>query len=117
MVGFGKFYWPLSKGKEGKAYILLYACTIMRGFYLDLLSSLETSECLDSLEQFIASRGRPERIFSDNGRTFVGIAKWIKALMRRDKLQYYLARQKIKSSKWFATWENRDMFVEVDCPG
>ena len=92
----GPIRYRVSKGKEGKAYILLYACSITRGIYLDLLSSLETSECLDSLEQFIARRGRPERIFSDNGSTFVGAAKWVKALMQSEKLQDYLARQRIK---------------------
>ena len=39
----GPIRYRVSKGKEGKAYILLYACSITRGIYLDLLSSLQTS--------------------------------------------------------------------------
>ena len=34
------------KGHEGKAYLVLYACSLTRGIYLELLSSLETSEFL-----------------------------------------------------------------------
>ena len=67
-----------SRKCERKAYILLYACSLNRGIYMDLLPNLETSECLHSLKGFIARRGRPNRIYSDNGRTFAGAAKWIR---------------------------------------
>ena len=92
----GPIRYRITKEKEGKAYVLLYACSFTRGIYLDLLPRLETSECLDSLEQFIARRGRPERIYSDNGSTFVGAAQWIKAVMSDEELQDYLSQWKIK---------------------
>ena len=57
---------------EGKAYVLLYACSLTRALFLDLLPNLETMKFLGSLKRFIARRGRPERIYSDNGRTFLG---------------------------------------------
>ena len=74
----GPLRYRISKQREGKAYVLLYACSLTRGIYLDLVPNLETTECLLSLKQFIARRGRPDRIYSDNGRTFVGAAKWMK---------------------------------------
>ena len=63
----GPIRYRVSKQREGKAFVLLYACGLTRGIYLDLLPNLETAECLKSLKQFIARRGRPERICSDNG--------------------------------------------------
>ena len=63
----GSIRYRVSKQREGKAYVLLYACSLARGIYLDLLPNLETAECLKSMKQFIARRGRPERIYSDNG--------------------------------------------------
>ena len=63
------------KGQEGKAYVVLSACSLTRGIYLELLSSLETSEFLRSLKRFIVRGGRPEKIYSDNDRTFVAAAK------------------------------------------
>lgn len=76
--------------------MLLYACSFTRGMYLDLLPNLEMTECLDSLERFVARRGRPERIYSDNGATFIGAAKWVKAVMRDEQLQGYLAKNRIR---------------------
>ena len=63
---------------EGKAYVLLYACSLTRALFLDFLPSLETTEFLASLKRFIARRGRPQKMYSDNGKTFVVAAKWIK---------------------------------------
>jgi hypothetical protein len=91
----GPLRYRKSKGKEGKAYILLYACCLTHGVYLELLPNMETSECLNSLQRFIARRGRPERIYWDNGATFVVAAKWVKMVKQDEKLQGYLARNGI----------------------
>ncbi|XP_078365845.1 uncharacterized protein LOC144650069 [Oculina patagonica] len=53
---------------EGKAYVLLYACSLTRALFLDLLPNLETKEFLASFKNFIARRGRPKKVYSDNGR-------------------------------------------------
>ena len=92
----GPLRYRISKGKEGKSYVLLYACSLTRGIYLDLLPSLEMPECLDSLQRFIARRGRPERIYSDNGATFIGAAKWVRMVMRNEPVQSYLAKYGIR---------------------
>ena len=82
----GPLRYRISRQREGKAYVLLYACSLTRGVYMDLLPNLETGECLRSMKKFIARRGRPERIYSDNGRTFVGAAKWVRAVMKDERL-------------------------------
>ena len=92
----GPIRYRVSKQREEKAYVLLYACSLTRGIYLDLLPNLETAECLRSLKKFIAHRGRPERIYSDNGRTFVGAAEWMKTVMKDERLQTYLSTNQIK---------------------
>ena len=66
----GPLRYRKSKGKEGKAYILLYACSLTRGVFLDFMPNMEMTKCLYSLQRFIARRGRPERIYSDNESTF-----------------------------------------------
>ena len=81
---------------EGKAYVLLYACSLTRALFLDLLPSLETTEFLASFKRFIARRGRPQKVYSDNGKTFVGAVKWIKQVMRDEKFQNFLAHQAIQ---------------------
>ena len=82
--------------QDGKAYLLLDACSLTRGIYLDLLSSLETSKFLRSLKRFIARRGRSEKIYSDNGRTFVAVAKWLKAVMADKKVHDFLSLKRIQ---------------------
>ena len=74
------------KNLEGKAYITLYACSLKRRIYLDLLPSLDTSEFIRSLKRFIAPRGRPMKISSDNGRMLVGAAKWLETVMADERL-------------------------------
>ncbi|KAK3730502.1 hypothetical protein QZH41_015700 [Actinostola sp. cb2023] len=80
--------YRIAQHREGKGYVLLYTCSLTRGVYLDLHPNLETSECLLSLKRFVARRGRPDRIYSDNARTFVGAANW----MARDKRLFNLSR-------------------------
>ncbi|XP_068704661.1 uncharacterized protein [Montipora foliosa] len=81
--------------KEMKAYIVLYACSLTRAVHLDLLPSQSTDEFLSSLKRFISRRGRPEKIFSDNGKTFVAAAKWLRNVMKDERLNDFFARQEI----------------------
>ena len=60
---------------ESKAYLALYGCSLTRAVHLDLLKSLEAQEFIGSLKRFIARRGRPEVMYSDNGATFKATAK------------------------------------------
>ena len=83
--------------------------------YLDLMPNLETAAFLRSLKKFIDRRGRPERIYSDNGRTFVRAAKWIREVMKDERLHNYLSTKKIK---WQfnlsrAPWWGRGQFEKM----
>ena len=63
---------------------------------MDLLPSLDTSELIRSLNRFIARRGRPMKIYSDNGRTFVGATKWLETVIADERLNDFLCRLGIK---------------------
>ena len=78
------------KNKEAKSYIVLYSCSLTRCAFLDLLPSLETTEFLKSLKRFIARRGRPSIIYSDNGSTFLAASKWLKCVRRDEELNNFL---------------------------
>ena len=79
-----------------KAYILLYACSLTRAIHLELLPNQTAEEFLLSLKRLITPRGRPEKIYSDNGRTFVAGAKWLKKVMRDEAMQNMVTRREIK---------------------
>lgn len=70
---------------EGKACILQYPCSLAHAVYVDLVPNLETTEFIRSLKCFIARRGRPQCIYSDNGKTFVGASKWIQQVMKDER--------------------------------
>ena len=55
------------------AYLVLYGCSL-----LAVLQSLELNDFLHSLKRFIARRGRPRLIYSDNGETFKDAEKRLK---------------------------------------
>ena len=91
----GPIAYKISKKKEGKAYILLFACSLTRAVHLELLTDQTTEGFIRCLKRFIARRGRPNKPYSDNGRSFVSAAKWLKSIMKNDKTQDYLANHNI----------------------
>ncbi|XP_068708134.1 uncharacterized protein [Montipora foliosa] len=91
----GPIKYRKSSRAEGKAYLVLYTCSLTRALYLEMLPNLETTTFMASLKRFIARRGRPSKIFSDNGRTFVGAAKLLKEIQKDEQMQDYLASEKI----------------------
>ena len=91
----GPIKFKATEKREGKAYLILYACSLTRALYLDLARSLEASEFLVSLKGLIARRGRPCTIYSDNGSTFIGAAPWSKQVQNDEKLNDFLAHHQI----------------------
>ena len=74
----------------------MYACSLTKGLFLVVLPNLETNEFLRSLKQLIAHQGHPAKIYSDNGKTFIGAERWLKQVMRDEKMQDYLAHENIE---------------------
>ena len=58
--------------REVKVYGCLFTCMSTRACHLELLDDLSTDHFIMALKRFIARRGRPQSIHSDNGTNFVG---------------------------------------------
>ena len=84
-----------NKKKEEKAHVVLYSCCQTRGVFLEVLPSLETPEFLQSLKRLIARRGRPSRIYSDNGSTFKAAAKWLRKVKEDERFHEFLSDRSI----------------------
>lgn len=82
------------KGSDGsadqKVWICLYTCCVVRAVHLDLVPNMSTPTFICSLKRFAARRGLPSKIVTDNGKTFKGAAKILKAVMSHDDVQQYL---------------------------
>lgn len=92
----GPIKYRVTKKTEGKAYITLYACSLTRTLYLELTTRMVPDEFIPTLKRLIARKGRPEKIYSDNAKTFVAAANWLKKAQQDEKFHHFLAREKIK---------------------
>ena len=92
-AGLGKYLQKPKK--EHKAYVVLYSCSLTYGVFLELLSNLETKEFIQSLKRFIARRGQPLKVYSDNGKTFVTASKWLEKVRKDEKFNDFLSQQSI----------------------
>ncbi|GBO02493.1 hypothetical protein AVEN_70402-1 [Araneus ventricosus] len=63
---------PLYLRDGSKAWVVLYTCAVYRAVHLELVTSLTTDKFLLSLRRFIARRGRPSIIYTDNGSNSAG---------------------------------------------
>ena len=79
---------------------------------MELLPNLSCEEFLTSFKRFVAVRGRPKKIISDNGKTFHAVSKWIKKATRDEKFHAFLQDHQIqwqfnlsKASWWGGMFE------------
>ncbi|XP_011866307.1 PREDICTED: uncharacterized protein LOC105561166 [Vollenhovia emeryi] len=63
-----------------KAYISIFVCFATKAVHIELVSDLTSEAFLATLRRFIARRGKPVCMYSDNGTNFVGANKQIKEL-------------------------------------
>ena len=60
-----------------KAYICLITCAVTRAVHLEMTLDLTTQSFLQAFRRFVARRGTPSVIYTDNGTTFTSASKLI----------------------------------------
>ena len=78
---FGPFFVKVRRSSE-KRWAFLLTCLTTRAVHLEIVSSLDTSACVMGIERFIARRGTPSVIWSDNGTIFVGAEKELRTCIQ-----------------------------------
>ena len=61
--------------KTMKRWCGLFTCLTTRAVHIEVVPSLEAETCLTAITRFIARRGKPATILSNNGTNFVGAAR------------------------------------------
>ncbi|XP_028404804.1 uncharacterized protein LOC114527371 [Dendronephthya gigantea] len=82
-----------------KRYSVLFTCLTIRAIHIEIAYSLDTDSFLQSMRRFIARRGRPEIMRSDNGTNFVAGEKELRNAIdgwNQEKLHKFLLQQHIK---------------------
>ncbi|XP_059046024.1 uncharacterized protein LOC131841722 [Achroia grisella] len=70
---FGPVEVAVGRRRE-KRWVALFTCLTIRAVHLEIAGSLSADAAIMALRRFIARRGCPARIISDNGTAFVGAA-------------------------------------------
>ena len=68
---FGPLYVTIGRRRE-KRYGVLFTCLNVRAVHLEIAASLTTDSMIMALRRMMARRGKPKRIYSDNGTNFIG---------------------------------------------
>ncbi len=87
-----------------KAFVAVFVCMSTRAIHLEAVSDLSTDAFLAAFKRFIARRGLPHQVFSDNGTNFVGAEKEIQVAYKllqdnQSEIADALAAQKIRWSR------------------
>jgi hypothetical protein len=89
----GPLMYRKSDKSEGKAYIIIFTCAVVRAVHLEVTKSQSAEEFQRKLNSFITRKTRPQLIVSDNAAVFKATASWIR---KSEQLQNHLASQEIR---------------------
>ncbi|XP_062542529.1 uncharacterized protein LOC134210504 [Armigeres subalbatus] len=79
---------PIHKrAAPAKAYLCIFICFATKAVHLELVGDLSTQGFIAALRRFIARRGIPAHIYSDNGKNFEGAKRELGELFARFRSQ------------------------------
>ncbi|XP_058827197.1 uncharacterized protein LOC131687160 [Topomyia yanbarensis] len=58
-----------------KRWVALFTCLTIRAVHVEVVHSLSADSCKMAIRRFVARRGAPQQIYSDNGTNFRGAAR------------------------------------------
>ena len=82
-----------------KRYGVLFTCMSIRAIHLEVSQSLDTDSFINAMRRFIARRGQPEEVRSDNGGNFVRGEKELREAIEgwnQHKIGEFLLQQNVK---------------------
>ena len=111
---FGPIHTKLAR-KEFKRYGCLFTCLASRAVHLEMAYDLSTDSFLSAFSRFVARRGRPTEVLSDNGTNFVGGERELREQLKeidQTTVESWMVRREIKwkfiaarSPHWGGVWE------------
>uniref|UniRef100_A0A5S6QML0 Integrase catalytic domain-containing protein n=1 Tax=Trichuris muris TaxID=70415 RepID=A0A5S6QML0_TRIMR len=103
---------PLLMKTGRKAWVVLFTCAVYRAVHLELISSLSTEAFVQSMRRFVARRGRPSIVYSDNGTNFIGTREALRKVdwekvKERGSSQGILWKLTPPTAAWWGGWWER----------
>jgi hypothetical protein len=81
-----------------KSYACLFVCFVTRAVHIEAVSSLSSEDFLNCFHRFIARRGLPRHVRSDNGTNFVGADGHLNLSLSEANIQEFAANERIEWS-------------------
>ena len=98
---FGPFEVPfIRKTTKGCLFTCLFTCLTTRAVHFEVFPSLEAETSLTAITRFIARRGKPATILSDNGTNFVSAANEMRDCINAWNQSDIETSQAQKDIKW-----------------
>ncbi len=82
-----------------KRYGVLFTCLTMRAVHIEVAQTMETDSFINALRRFMARRGKPAEMRSDNGTNFKGGNRELSEAIKQwnhDKLNVFCLQEEIK---------------------
>ena len=79
-----------------KVWIVIFTCTLSRGVHLEIMEDMSVEQFILALRCFISRRGCPQRIVSDNAKTFKGANKLLQNLFKDEEVKKFLVMKRIE---------------------
>ncbi|XP_055523174.1 uncharacterized protein LOC129717330 [Wyeomyia smithii] len=71
-----------------KRWVAIFTCLTVRAIHLEVVHSLTTDSCKKAVRRFIARRGAPKEVYTDNGTNFIGASRELDEELREINLAY-----------------------------
>ena len=88
---------------SAKRYGCIFTCLTTRAVHLEISHSMESDSFLMTLHRFMARRGKPAKIFSDNGTNFVGAERELREAIEELNSQKIKDALLIEAIEWHFT--------------
>ncbi|XP_063892244.1 uncharacterized protein LOC110380377 isoform X2 [Helicoverpa armigera] len=79
-----------------KAYLCIFVCLAVKAVHIELVTDLTKEGYMAALNRFVARRGKPKSILSDNGTNFVGTCNELQQLLKQSNISYEVAQRGIE---------------------
>ncbi|KRZ79985.1 hypothetical protein T10_12451 [Trichinella papuae] len=88
-----------------KVYICLFTCMVTRAVHIEIVANMTTTSFLAAFRRFVASRGTPEVIQSDNFRTFKQADAFIRSFFVGKRAEQFRNELVCRCIQWRYTTE------------